>query len=532
MSRNPLLSYQDILVATDEEAREDYEFDPRVQFYSTELRGPEQPGYEQPNARTTAADADAPYDLEGCEDKQEEEEADKHAKRNDCRSVQPPPKMKEKKIVVVLDTAQRDWTLQPNAYQLSFKFGSPAVPNQSSVQRVPVYQNSRYIPLNADQNSNQVFFQPNIAGFTISTIGAFPPYDPFAGPGRIVTYEIISNSSNLVNPGNGFYTNKVLSNVNALKLARATVPYRRFTNLAPELLPGPGNRSSTISSTANQITTFMSEPYILLFLNNYQGQYVGGNDPINRAFSVLAPAPLRPTLLPTSPIGTQFNDVYPWSDEKYEFTSPEAYIKSFDITMTKNTGMPYVQLDDIAITTIKAISGIDFDLFLPGPPYPIVLFECSITRTLDPSGSYFYNRNELRPGDRIKFYGPALCNLLMDPSLNASPYASDYSNFFTWLANNDAYVLCNTNSGGGLTNGEVDFFSRFVIAYDPLTVYGTTNLTTGIGLSGFTPFLDLLTMTTCGTPLPILNTNMQATFAFEIFTQVPDTSHLSAQVVK
>jgi hypothetical protein len=529
MSRNPQLRYQDILVATDQEAREDYEFDPRVQFYGTELRGPEEPGYEQSNARTTAADADAPYDLEGCEDKEDEQEDDRHAKRNDCKSVQPPPKMITKKMVVVMDTAQRDWTLQPNAYQVSMKFGSPAISNASSVQRVPVYQNSRYIPINADENSNQVFFQPNIAGFTISTIGSFPPYDPFAGPGRIITYEIISNTSNIVNPGNGFYTNKVLSNVESLKLARATLPHRRFTNLAPDILPGPG-QSASIGFVANPTTSFMTEPYLLLFLNNYQGQYTGANDPINRAFSVLA-QDRRITLLPTSPIGTQFHDYYAWSDEKYEFTSPETYIKSFDVTLTKNTGMPYIQLDDIAITSFTAVSGINFDPFILGPPYPIVIFECAITRTQDSNNSIYYNRNELRPGDRIRFYHPALCNLLMDPSLNASPYSSDYSNLFTWLLNNDVYVLSNVNFGIINTNGP-DFYDRFQFAYDPINTYGQTTGYAPINLSAFDPFLNVVTQTSSGTPIPILNTNVQATFAFEVFTKVPDTSHLSSAPVK
>lgn len=538
MSRNPQLTYQDLLVQADQEARDDYEFDPRVQFYSSELRGPLQPGYEQPNARTTAADADARYDLEGCEDKQEEEEDDKHAKRNDCRSVQPPPKMKEKKIVVVMDTAQRDWTLQPNAYQLSFKFGSPSVSNCNAVQKIPVFSNSRYIPITAIQNSNQVFYQPNIAGFTMSAGGgvlSFPPYNPFASPGPIVTYDIFSNNSNLVNPGNGFYTNKVLSNVTALKLAHATLPYRRFTNLTPDILTGPGNNVSGISSVHNQVTTFMSEPYMLLFLNNYQGQYVGGNDPVNRAFSVLAPAPLRPTLLPTSPIGTQFNDFYPWSDEKYEFSSPEAYIKSFDLTLTKNTGLSYAQIDDIAITAMKAISWFNLGFIAPGPPYSVVIFECTILRTQDPCNSVYFNRNELRLGDRIKFYQPALSNLIADPSLNASPYASDYSNVFTWMTSNDVYLLSEYYESNTINTKGTDFYNKFTFAYDPLTTYGTLATSPQIGIQGFlvNPLggLVLTLSTASGTILPILNTNVQATFAFDVFTQVPDTSHLSAQVV-
>lgn len=562
MSRNPILSYQDLLVQADTEAREDYEFDPRVQFYSTELRGPEEPGYEQSNSHTTAADATASYDLDKGED-------DEHEARNTSKAVQKAPKTIETKMIVVMDTAQRDWVQQPNAYSLTFKFGSPALCNANTTQRVPIYSNSRYIPLTADQNSNQLFLQPNIYGFTLCGI-SFPPYNPLAPAGPIEAYDVFSNTSNIVSSvGSGFFTNKVLSNVQSLKIARVSLPYRRFTRLRPSILPGPGNFGGTTSpsqATLNQVTSFASEPYILMYLNNYQGQYTGGNDPINRAFSVLA-QDRRITLLPTSPIGTQFHDYYPWSDESYKFVTPEAYIKEFNLSLTRNNGLLYEQQDDIEIESLFAITGsetvypnpaetISYTPLsgvnlqnVPGGNYtgtdlwPTVIFRCRTRRrnanAKNTSGdnSAFFNANDIRLGDRIQFYLPALSNLLTDPSLNASPYADNYKTLFKWMSSNDAFILSEAQIGSNgnpvvqVSNVGPDFYNCFDIAYDATTTYGTVSTGGLLNISGFLP-LNLVTQTARGTTIPILNTNVQATFTFEVTTLTPDTKSLSIEIVK
>lgn len=550
-SRNPLLTYQDLLVQTDAEARDEYEFDPRVQFLNL-ARGVDVQGF--PNGQDLAG-PDQPYTLSSGED----DDTDGFPSRGDSKTVQITPKMVPRKQLIVLDTAHRDWTLQSNAYQCTFAFGSPTTTPSNTAFRIPIFQNNPTVPVTAVENLAGIPGLPNVNGFTINNVGTFPPYNANSNSGPIITYD---NYSNTV--VSNFSTTVPISNVIAMKLARAVLPHRRFFTLAPEFLAGETvgtSNTNTVSDTLscvsgcsttvvtettfaasatvrNMLTTFMSEPYLLLFVNSYQGQYYGGNDPVNRAFTVLA-QDRRITLNPDIGIATQFQDYYPWSDETFKFNAPIGALPKFTLTLTKNTGTVYQQIDDMVVTQMSFISAIPFFNVSGTNPTALATIECSIARSTlsgGPGGVYF--RNELRPGDRVRFYPQALANILTLSAINASPYASTYSNLFSWMLTNDATVLCNTAA----YNGKADMYRSFVFAYNPMNYAGIVPPSVYIDSNAFPinlaniPGQSTLSISGSGISLisgysnwiPMINTNMQATFAFEMTTLVPDTTSLSS----
>ena len=510
MSKNPLLEYQNILVETDTEAREEYDFDPRVEFARQSVIGEPEREYEQETQHKPAA-ADAPFLLE------EGEEAHFSGAIGDKKTLQPPPKHKENKIIVVLDTGHRDWTKQANAYACSFGFGIPINNSDKTLERVPIYENNKTIPTIAFENSNKVLNQPNINGFTISTSNVqinVKAYNPFSNPGRLLGYDMYSNATQ-----SNFSTSNVISNVTSLRLARATLPHRRFFNFNPVLFPSYLSNSNGIQ---NMLTSFSKEPYLLLNLNNFQGQYLGGNDPISRAFSVLA-QDRRNTINPTAAIGVQFQDYYPWSSEEYTFTSPLASLPNFNLALTDNTGNGYSQIDDIAITDISYVGSISANISLSGSSVldsvGAARLLCTMTRTTAPASiQSAYNVNELRPGDRIRFYKPVLSNLLSNAGGNKT-----LSNLYNYFLLNDGVIL--ENSIDLSASGPVACFdTQFTIAYDPFTFYGDTPTSTNLRPSDLSQVANILSVM----PIPIMNINMQATFAFEIKTLVPDSSSLSS----
>lgn len=537
MSSNPQLTYQDILVETDKEARDEYEFDPRAQIFNQPL-GPEVPAKDV----EAGADVDTGYTLEEIQANSE------YNTHSDMKIVQAPPKLIPKKHVVIIDTAQRDWVKQANAYEFSFYFNSPGVNDPSTVIRTPIYENNKYIPINAIENEAKIDGQLNVTkrlrpqytraedplpipttpetvydnrgkAFTQNVISPFAyygfslqlddgqiiffnTYDKDASQGRIITYDIVSNEYN-----ENFSTRQTLANVTSIRTIKAVLPNRRFINFKP-----------TLYNSDNSISSFASEPYLLLKINNFQGYYNGGNDPVSSAFSVLSQS--GRTVQTT--LANQFQDYFPLVDEAYKFNAPLSYIPKFDISLMNNIGKVYNQFDDIVITKITCESSTESEFI--GNNKALVL-KCSIKRP----NSTFYNINELRPGDRITFHKPSLSKVIANSDVSVD---QAYRSLFLWLSNNDAIVLGNTS----ITNEEKSsFLQEFTFIYDPITTYGTVpeinKITDEIfpivlspGITG--PSKINLSKYGKDFSLPIMNTNMQSMFSFEVITMEPDISHL------
>lgn len=568
VNRNPLLSYQDLLVQTDREARDEYEYDPRELFLRQSGELGTVPDAHS-NALSLYPDADDAYTLS------EGEDDGIVNGRGDKEYVQAAPKMIKRKQLVVLDTAHRDWTQQSNAYACSFAFGSPTTTTTTTVERFPVYENNRTIPTIATQNSNRVLGVFNSTGFTISAVGAFPAYNPYAPPGRLVGYDTYSNTVK-----SAFSTSNKLSNVVSMKLARAVLPYRQFFNFNPNLITwytssiasgssvsetlsaSSGGATATLSTIVtttpvsnvyqNMYTTFMTEPYVLLNVNNFQGQYYGGNDPINRAFTVLA-QDRRITLNPAVGIGAQYQDYYAWSDEEFTFNSPLATIPKFDISLAKNNGQAYQQIDDLQIVALAVYTNTSNANFAkagwPTPSNPntgaclvaAFLQRQSGTPGAPPVGTKgWVSRTELRPGDRISFHSPTMLSYLNSPEIAANQYGSTYMSLFNWMYSNDATVVYTTFANGyNLLSDDQSYpwINTIVFPYDVANYDGFVASSNLLNQSAFPVVLGADPAPIPGlnriSPsnnyiIPILNNNMQASFAFEMTCLVPDVASLSS----
>lgn len=528
---------------TDEEAREEYEFDPRVNFFIDSGELGNLPDAHSNNGRQFPEAEDAYTLSEGQDDGIVNGRGDKEY-------VTPAPKMVKRKQLVVLDTAHRDWTQQSNAYACTFAFGSPTTTPTTTVQRFPIYENNRTIPTIADQNTARVLGVYNSAGFSISTVGSFAPYNPTSSPGRLVGYDTYSNN---VTPA--FSTSNKISNVVSMKLARAVLPYRQFFNFNPNLITWYTNPSGislqSLSTYQNMYTTFMTEPYVLLNVNNFQGQYYGGNDPINRAFTALA-QDRRITLNPTTGIGAQFQDYYAWSEEDFTFNSPLATIPKFEIALTKNNGQVYQQIDDIRILALGIYASNSLSFFAtagwPTPTNPnagACLIGAFLERTGGTSGAPpvgtkgWVSKTEMRAGDRISFHQPTLLSLIQSPDVAASPYASTYLNLFNWMYSNDATVVYTTLAEGPalLSDNQTPWLNAIVFPYDvagydgyiaPSNLLDQSAFPVALGPEPFPiPGLNVLSPSNSHI-VPIMNNNMQATLAFELTCLVPDVASLSS----
>lgn len=569
MSRNPILKYQDLLVQTDQEAREEYEYDPRVQFlYESRELG------NVPDAHSNNAaqfpEADHAYTLSEGEDS-----APAFSARGDKQVVQTAPRMIKRKRYVVLDTAHRDWTQQSNAYACSFAFGTPTSTPTVTVQRFPIYENNRTIPVIADQNTARVLGVYNNAGFSISTVGSFAPYNPTASPGRLVGYDTYSNAVNHV-----FSTSNKISNVVSMKLARAVLPHRQFFNFNPNLITwytsslsmgtsisetlsaSSGGATATLSTIVttspvsniyqNMYTTFMTEPYILMFVNNFQGQYYGGNDPIHRAFTALA-QDRRITLNPAVGIGAQYQDYYSWSEEDFTFNSPLATIPKFDISIAKNNGQPYQQIDDLQILGLGIYAQNSLSSFRtagwPVPTNPSAgacLIGAFLQRNYGSNGAPplgtqgWVSKTEMRPGDRVSFHKPTLLSLIQSPDIANHPHSTTYLTLLNWMYSNDATIVYTLYAEGpALLSDDQSrpWINSIVFPYDVANYDGYIPPSNLLNQSAFPVILTPEPSPPAGIQalspsnshvLPILNNNMQATFTFELTCLVPDVTSLSS----
>ena len=126
------LTYQSLLVNADAEARNEYDFDPRVAFLNTATNtAPVEPvNYVAPTTISGAAAQSTIEELTESPDTLE----------TLTLPVQQPPPMVPRSRMVVIDTGQRDWTVQPDAYSNVFSFGTQ-IPMSNDGPQVAFYFN-------------------------------------------------------------------------------------------------------------------------------------------------------------------------------------------------------------------------------------------------------------------------------------------------------------------------------------------------------------------------------------------------------
>ena len=453
--------------------------------------------------------------------------------RSDPSIVQETPNTKTMKRYVIVDASQRDWVKQPNPFtNLIYTFGA-----QSAVaSNPPVYTNNPFVPTFAleQQNlPNPIPGIPNTLGWTLpaslsptSNDIIYRPYNSSLTKGNFIGYD----TGYIIQPsGAGFGSVFTPSNVSAIRLVRAVLPQRQFLNIPID----PGSNTTDASTSqfiqSNLIgrpySTFSTYPYLLFYLNEYFGQYVGGNEPMRRCFSVMTQKQRQQTNFQTD-VGVQQYDYEPWNQEALNLQSPITNLQRIAITVTDPIGTGFTQNDNLTISLIQASSN---QMYL----------KCF-------TGQFqYFSSNDVRVGDRVTFYSSTLNDMLKSAVLALqNPQKKDFIiaigngatfpvlQLLDYVPNeNGIYVPRSEVPSQVRKNPYISSFNGFIIpnfvtigangdakalypnAIDP----GTGNVIEPNSLIGST--------------LPFLNTTLQPVYTLELDTLQPDTGSIGGKIV-
>lgn len=444
--------------------------------------------------------------------------------RSDPDMVQDTPKTKTMKRYVIIDASQRDWLKQPNPYtNLVYTFGSQS----TAASNPPVYENNSFVPTFATEQTllpQPIPGLPNLGGWTLSNI-RYPPYNSSLTRGNFIAYD----TGFLIQPsGSGFGSVFTPSNVSAIRLVRAVLPQRQFFSIPIDPCGTSIDGSTSVFIQSNIVgkpySSFGTYSYLLFYLNEYFGQYVGGNEPMRRAFSVMTQKGRQQTNFETG-IGVQQYDYEPWNQEALYLQSPITNFQRLAITITDPIGTSFLQNDTLTISLVQATSN-------------SVYLKCF-------TGSFqYFSSNDLRVGDRITFYSNAITDILKSTILNNQ--SPDKKSFITGLLNatfpvlelldyvpdeNGVYVPRTDVAGAQRTGPYVASYNGFIIpnfvSVDAL----------GNARPAYPAAIDAVTSNVLepnvyvGSNLPFLNTSLQPVYTLELETQEPDTGSIGGKIV-
>jgi hypothetical protein len=454
--------------------------------------------------------------------------------RSDENSVQQAPKTRNFKRYIIVDSSQRDWVKQPNPYTgLIFTFGSQTTASSNPI----VYENNWFIPTFAVEQSNNIppiVGAPNTRGWTLSTGASnvfYPAYNSSLPRGQ----QIGVDTGFIIQPsGKGFGSGNNVSSLLSIRLVRAVLPQRQFLSIPIDPSGTAVDMSTSEFIQSNLVgkpySTFSTYPYLLYNLNEFFGQYLGGNEQIRRSFSVMTQRQRQQTNFQTD-VGVQQYDYEPWGQEALTFQSPITNLKQVEITITDPIGTTFLQNDGLTISRIEAT---DDKMYL----------KCF-------TGNFqYFSSNELRVGDRVSFYPETLSNMLKSPILAAldpqkAQFITNLSNATFPVLQLLDYVLGSNNfyvprdASRARTTPYVSSYNGFILpnfvtigsdggatpalpnSIDP----GTNAVLEPNVLLSYIPSLTI-------TNLPFLNTSLQPVYTMELETAEPDTSGIGGQIVR
>jgi hypothetical protein len=505
--------YLKLMMREQEEARRAYSFDPREQM----LRN----AFSHSNVETF--NSTRPTNLEAVDYTGVPE-----GSRSDPGIVQQTPKTRTVKRYVIMDASQRDWVKQSNPYtNLVYTFGSQS----TSSSNPPVYENNSFVPTFAVEQTllpTPIPGLPNLGGWTLTGEPSnirYPPYNSSLTRGNFIAFD----TGYLIQPsGSGFGSVFTPSNVSAIRLIRAVLPQRQFFNLAVDPGTNTVDASTSLFIQSNIVgkpySSFGTYPYLLFYLNEYFGQYVGGNESMRRAFSVMTQKGRQQTNFETG-IGVQQYDYEPWNNEALHLQSPITNFQRIAVTITDPIGTNFAQNDTLTLSLVQATTN-------------GVYLKCF-------TGSFqYFSSNDLRIGDRVTFYSNTITEILKSPVL--ATQAPDKKSFINSLLNatfpvlqlldyvpdeNGVYVPRDELAGAARTTPYVSSYNGFLIP----------NFVTIDALGNARPAFPLAVESTTsnvlepnlyvGSNLPFLNTSLQPVYTLELETQEPDTGLIGGKIV-
>jgi hypothetical protein len=553
------MDYQQLRAGADQEAREDYDFDPRVAFHATSVNQTEVvPHSRTLHVPTTGGQATI--------------EELNHPRHQDTLTlpVQSAPSMVPRTRNIIIDSARRDWTVQPDAYSNIFSFGTQA-PSQSGGPQAPFYFNNPTIPFAAWESPilpvrvgsgalsvtqqtpnthpqsfpygvalpsylsrvNQGLVRPTYGWKIVLSNGNpvhsptpvvytdpatkvyfYPTYDPAEPAGAQVGIDIQPKQY-----GTNSYTYSTqlaLSNVSEIKLSRAILPVRATQPYLP----------TTFSSMIDYPLSFHSQPYILMTIQNLKGAYLGGSQIAKQSFTVLTQN-TRNLYEGTGNYPSQYSDYYSWSNESYTFDPPMGKLSNANIQIWNPAGDVFSHLDNLSIVDF-AIDTVNIG--------KVKFFVTQTTTNLSFGDCNAFLTTDIRIGDEIAFYGPALAQASSDPS------CGKLSSFFNLMSNNflvtdvcgKDFVVPNTSPlfSVGTSFTAVPKVSGFAgMSNTVVTLCSLLQTVSRVCLQQYptapagVPFANRRTLTS-DYAIPMMNLNAQTTFVLEVTTMEPDTTNI------
>lgn len=506
--------YASLMMREQAAARSQYNFDPRERFLQTRYVNR---AIETFNSTVPNNNVDVPETTD-----------EDLGTRLDATTVQEVPATRSTKKYIIIDASQRDFVKQANPYtNLVFTFGSQTVSASNPI----VYANNSFVPTFAvEQASNipPIIGAPNNRGWTLSAGASnvfYPPYNPNLPRG----IQLGVDTGYIIQPsGSGFGSSTNATNIASIRLVRAVLPQRQFLSIPIDASTSPGGTdaltSAFIQSTLvdKPYSTFATYPYLLFNLNEFFGQYVGGNEPIRRSFSVMTQKQRSQTDFETS-VGVQQYDYEAWGAEALDLQSPITTLKQLAITITDPIGTPFVQNDNL---TVQLIQSTDNKMYL----------KCF-------TGSFqYFSSNEVRVGDRVSFYSNTIVDMLKSPILAVLP--SDKTSFVSALTNRTFPILqlldyvknidgiyVPRDASSARTAPYVSSFNGFIIpnfvTIDP----------DGFAKPTYPNSIDDITSNVLepnvlvGSNMPFLNTSLQPVYTLEFEMIEPDTSKIGGKIV-
>jgi hypothetical protein len=515
--------YAALMLREQADARQKYAHDPRSTMIQTRRANTTVETFN--STQPTSQEAIRPGDYLG----------EPLGSRSDENSVQSAPKTRNFKRYIILDSSQRDWVKQSNPYTaLTFTFGSQATSSSNPI----VYANNWFVPTFAvEQISNipPLVGVPNTRGWTLSLGGstiAYPPYNSSLPRGQIVG----PDTGFIVQPsGKGFGSGNNVSSLLSIRLVRAVLPQRQFLAIPIDPSGTAIDMSTSEFIQSNLVgkpySTFSTYPYLLFNLNEYFGQYLGGNEQIRRSFSVMTQKQRQQTNFQTD-VGVQQYDYEPWGQEALTFQSPITNLKQLEITITDPIGTGFAQNDTLTLSRIEAT---DNGMYL----------KCF-------TGNFqFFSSNELRIGDRVSFYGETISNMLKSPLLavqdaQKSAFISTLSNatfpvlqLLDYVYGSNGFYIPR-DASTPRTGPYVSSYNGFLIPN--LVTVGRDGSATPALPNSIDPntnvvlepalLLSYLPTSAASSNLPFLNTSLQPVYTLELETAEPDTSSIGGQIVR
>ena len=457
--------------------------------------------------------------------------------RNDAAVVQVISKTMPVKRYVVIDASERNWVIQPNPYSnIIYSFGT----QNTAPFSPPVYSNNPFVPTFGANSSGVLNTQPglpNTQGWYLSNV-FYAPYNSSKPKGNFISFD----NGYIIQPsGLGFGSVFLPSNVQSIRLVRALLPQRQFLSV-PILVGGntydnnaygPGGTvQKSLGSNGSAYSTFGTYPYLLFNLNEYPGKYVGGNEAMRRAFSVMTQRTRTQTNFQLD-VGVQHYDYEPWGDEAMVFQSPITNLPQLKISVTDPNGNAFLQNDALSITLVQTDANALFLKCFTG-------------------ANQYFNNNELRVGDRVIFDVPTLSNIVKSIAVSTN---TDKSSLILALGTTSFPVVqlldYVTNSDGLFvardsvsppqprTQSYSASFNGFLIPnFLNTDQYGSVTATysNAADLGNFNiiqfPVLYNLNPSLYASNLPFLNTSLQPTYTLELVCLEPDISQLGGKITQ